>query len=214
MKAGQTATYQGYQIALFPLDVLNCTQTSGPGQYSHCCGTATDWVGTYTRYPFYAPCDCVRIQQTSDNCAYRSAAPVWTPMGLTYIVFGFGHDNNPPGKTYFSQGELIGHTGTAGHVTGDHTHITQATGQTYRLINSGIQCGSGNTCYYVENNEPIYSIFYITGAETIINTRGMTFQKAQDAGGGGGGGGDEPVITDPTKFKWWMAIKHLRVRRG
>ena len=211
MKAGQTATKDGYQIALFPLDILNCTQTSGPGQYSHCCGTASDWVGSHARYPIYAPCDCVRIQQTSDNCAYRSADRVWTPLGLGYIVFGFGHDNSPPAGTTFRQGQLIGHTGTAGHVTGDHTHITQATGQTYRLINSGITCGSGNTCYYVENNQQIYNIFYITGAETIINTRGMNFQKADAAGGGGGG--DDPVITDPTKFKWWMSIRQRRERR-
>lgn len=203
MLQGQTAVYDGHEVALFPLDILNCTQTSGPGQFSHCCGTATDWVGSYAEYPYYAPFSCHRIYQSSDTCVYLSDSEVWTPSGLQYVSIGFTHDNNPPAETHFNQGDLIGHTGTAGFVTGDHVHIVCSTATSWQYVDSGQTCGSGSHCYYVAGNRYIYEMLFITGDEQIINTRGMDFTVYD--------GVNPPVIM--YKFKWWLSAKILKKRK-
>ena len=203
MLAGQTAVYDGHEVALFPLDILACTQVSGPGQFSHCCGTATDWVGSYAQYPYYAPFSCHRIYQSSDTCVYLSDDEVWTPSGLMYVSIGFTHDNNPPAQSSFVQGELIGHTGTQGFVTGDHVHIVCSMATSWQYVDSGQTCGSGSHCYYIAGNKPIYEMLYITGDEQIVDTKGMTFQIYD--------GVNPPIIL--YKFKWWLSAKIIKKRK-
>lgn len=181
MMPGETMVYNGYEVCLFPFDWLECTQISGPGQYSHCCGTASDWVGqSGVNDAFYAPFTCTQIYAgpyaNGNTRAYLSDNPVWTPMGLSYVVVAFTHDDNPPAATHFNQGDLIGHTGTAGYATGDHCHLDQATGTTYNLINSGIVCAGGSTCWYLENGWDPTFIYYLSGNETIVDTLGQQFQ--------------------------------------
>ena len=177
MIAGETLTYQGYEVCLFPLDYLYCTQTSYPGSYSHCCGYATDWIGTSGTYPYYAPFSCTRIYQDSATCVYKNDNPVWTPSGLQQnVLISFTHDNNPPSATHYNQGDLIGHTGTAGMVTGDHVHLDQAFSATYTLIDSGLTCTAGNRCYYMDGNVQPYACYYLSGNETIVDLAGQTFQ--------------------------------------
>ena len=60
MRAGERCSYDGYEVCLFPLDYLNCTQVWSPSSFSHCCGKPTDWVGTSAHYPYYAPFSCSR----------------------------------------------------------------------------------------------------------------------------------------------------------
>lgn len=186
MRPGETATYQGSEVCLFPFDWVECTQISGPGQYSHCCGTASDWVGqTGSRDPIYAPFSCSLIYSgtpaNGNTRAYVSDAPVWTPMGLSRIVVAFTHNNNPPSNLHFNQGDLIAHTGTAGNVTGDHCHLDQCTGTTYTLINSGIVCSGGSTCWYLQDGWDPTFIYYMSGSETIVDTLGQQFQTWQGA---------------------------------
>lgn len=178
MRAGETLSYHGYQVCLFPMDYMYITQVSGPGSYSHCCGHPADYIGTYDDYPIYAPCDCHLVYSDSvgNTRAYTSDNPVWTPQGLQYVTFSFTHDENPPAATSFSQGDLIAHTGTAGQVTGDHSHIDQSNIANAQLVYYGITCAYGNPCYALEDSQEPYEIFYLSGAETIVQTQGMTFE--------------------------------------
>ena len=219
MKAGQTAykTVDGvrYQCALFPLDYLYCTQVAGSGSYSHCCGTATDWVGRTSNYPYYAPVDCRRVSLGgSDNIArYVSDRVVLTPSGPKYIAFLFMHDDNPPSKTTFKQGEVIGHTGTAGFVTGDHVHLDECFGQSIVLTTDGTVCPAGNTCYYVENGVRPTQMFFITDEDTLANLEGQNFTKLTDYVPGEGGSSAPNLL--------WMAVglstgkkSYLKIGKG
>ena len=188
MRPGETLTYNGYEVCLFPFDWVECTQISGPGQYSHCCGTASDWVGqTGSRDPIYAPFSCSLIYSgtpaNGNTRAYVSDSQVWTPMGLSRIVVAFTHNNNPPSNLHFNQGDLIAHTGTAGNVTGDHCHLDQCTGTTYTLINSGIVCSGGSTCWYLQDGWDPTFVYYLSGGETIVDTLGQQFQTWTTAPG-------------------------------
>ena len=181
MTPGQRLIYNGYEVCLFPFDWVECTQISGPGQYSHCCGTASDWVGqTGSHDAFYAPFTCSLVYTGSpaqgNTRAYLSDAPVWTPSGLTRVLVAFTHDNTPPTATHFTQGDLIGHTGTAGNVTGDHCHLDQSFNTTYILINSGQTCGSGSVCWYLDGGFDPTFVYYLSGAETVVDTLGQQFQ--------------------------------------
>lgn len=177
MLAGETASYNGYQYCLFPLDYVYCTQVSGPDSLSHCCGHPCDWIGPQASYPYYAPCDCHRIDILPSNgqTIYTSDNEVWTPQGLSYVTFLFAHDLIIPSQTSFSQGQLIGHTGTAGGV-GDHVHIDQSLRPNDVITNYGIYCAYGNLCYALGGSDYPANVFYITGNETVVQTLGNNFQ--------------------------------------
>lgn len=177
MQAGERISYQGYEVCLFPLDYVYCTQTSGPTNPSHCCGTASDWIGPYDFYPYYAPFSCTRIYQDADTVCYKNDNPVWTPSGLKQdVIISFTHDNNPPAASHYDQGDLIGHTGTAGMVTGAHVHLDQAFDSERVLIDSGITCAMGNRCWYIRNGILPPDCYYLSGSETVVQTLGQTFQ--------------------------------------
>lgn len=179
MIAGQTSTYEGHQVALFPLDILNISQISGPDSYSHCCGNATDYVGSHYEYPVYAPFDCHLYNSgTYNRRMYVSDEMVWTLNGLQYVSVSFTHDNNPPSKTSFRQGELIAHSGSTGgpQMTGDHLHMDQSFTPSDPLTFSGITCRGGNACYCMSNSEPPEHVFYLTGDENVIYTHGLEFE--------------------------------------
>lgn len=178
MQAGETLSYQGYEVCLFPMDYVNCTQVSGPGSYSHCCGHPADWIGQTVEYPIYAPFSChlVYSDNVGNTRAYSSDDKVWTPLGLTYVTVSFTHDDYPPAATSFDQGDMIAHTGMAGYVTGDHTHIDQSDINGAQLISYGIYCQMGNLCYALDGSQQPYDIFYFSGNEIVVDTMGMTFQ--------------------------------------
>jgi len=178
MLAGETASYNGYQYCLFPMSYIYCTQVSGPNSYSHCCGHPADWIGSYNVFPYYAPCDCHRIETIASNgqTTYTSDNQVWTPSGLSYVTFLFAHDDNIPSQTSFRQGELIGHTGTFGGALGDHVHIDQSLVKDDQSVYYGITCQYGNPCAALQYSALPTDVFYITGNETIVQTLGNNFQ--------------------------------------
>jgi hypothetical protein len=91
------------------------------------------------------------------------------------VLVAFTHDNSPPTATHFNQGDLIGRTGTAGNVTGDHCHLDQGFTLTYRLLNSGTTCGSGSTCWYLDGGMDPVLVYYLSGSEHIEDTLGQNF---------------------------------------
>lgn len=203
MRSGERVSYNGYQVCLFPLDYLYCTQTSSPTSFSHCCGHPSDWIGTYANYPIYAPCDChlVYSDNVGNTRAYTSDNKVWTPLGLTYVTFAFTHDDNPPSATSFRQGDLIAHTGVSGFATGDHTHIDQSNIDNAQLVSYGITCSGGNACYALQDSQQPYDIFYLSGTEDVVQTLGLKFETWNDS----------PITT--SNFKWWMAKRMLDKRK-
>ena len=128
----------GYEVMLFPLPYMYISQGEG-GSYSHTGTYNIDFLGwgangrVYTA-PIYAPCSCkcvATIDATNNGRIFESLNKVHTPNGLEYVTFMFFHDNFPIASvgSIYHQGQLIAHTGTAGNVTGDHTHFNTANGQ-------------------------------------------------------------------------------------
>lgn len=207
MIAGDTCVYQGSEVALFPLDYIDVTQVAGPGSYSHCCGHMADYGFPYHPYPAYAPFSCTLFETTSigNRRAYVSDAPVWTAAhGLTYVTVSFTHDNNPPTATHYNQGDMIYHSGDAGHAIGMHIHMDQSPIANASLITDGTVCPSG-LCYHLASDDEAENIFYLAGNETVVDTMGKSFTTWSGSPIVPGGGGN---------FKIWMAAKLLRRRKN
>lgn len=207
MIAGNTCVYQGSEVALFPLDYIDVTQVAGPGSYSHCCGHMADYGFPYHPYPAYAPFSCTLFETTSigNRRAYVSDAPVWTAAhGLTYVTVSFTHDNNPPTATHYNQGDMIYHSGDAGHAIGMHIHMDQSPIANASLITDGTVCPSG-LCYHLASDDEAENIFYLAGNETVVDTMGKSFTTWSGSPIVPGGGGN---------FKIWMAAKLLRRRKN
>ena len=138
MEAGERKiASNGYEVMLFPLEVMWMTQGEHQGYCMDFQGAKKNSDGTISRVyrcPLYAPCSCSCVARSSsgDWCIFTSDDLVNIPgMPLPIVItFQIGHDDNPAHiGDHFTQGDLIGHTGTNGQVTGDHLHFNVATGQ-------------------------------------------------------------------------------------
>lgn len=124
-----------YQLAQFPMDMIHVTQGEN-GSYSHQGTLCIDFVGTSDRYPYYAPCDCECIHQSVSGAynIWKSSNAVMCADGqVRNIVWSCIHEDPLSyyvGKTLV-KGELMGHTGIGGNVTGDHLHLNVIEGSTY-----------------------------------------------------------------------------------
>lgn len=204
VKAGQTlVASDDHEVCLFPMDMLYITQVSGPSSLSHCCGHPIDIVGNTAEYPLYAPFSCHLVWSWSDGNerSYTSDNPVWyaTPNGngwtLGYVTVCFTHQNNPPTKTSFKQGELIAHTGTSGNVTGDHCHLDQSTLPNVGNVSFGVTCAYGNLCYALQGSTDPTQIYFINDTN-IVQSLGLNFATYE-----GGGPGPEPE-PEPSESKY------------
>lgn len=186
MKPNEKLSYKGYQVCLFPMETMYITQWSSPDAFSHCCGHPFDCaILNQTHIPLYAPCDCHLTYAGpavyGNTRIYTSDKKVWTPSGLRQVTFSFTHDNSPPTKTAFKQGELIAHTGTAGDVQGDHSHIDQTFTVDGKLVEYGVTCPHGNYCYALEGSVVPTSFWYVNDT-VIANDMGhkfSTFKKGK-----------------------------------
>lgn len=185
MLGGQTAvTEDGYEVCLFPMDYMNCSQRGTPGNmdsYSHCCTYACDWTGTHDDYPVYAPFTGDLIVSAAENhrAYFQSINSVQTPAGLVYVTLELVHSNTAPTAGRYNQGDLIYHTGEAGNVTGDHVHIDQSPVHDARLVGAGYACRGSSTgqCWLLNGTASPKDIFYTTGDETVGNLRGLVFTE-------------------------------------
>lgn len=204
MRAFERMTGQGgYEVMLFPLTMLYITQDEY-GSYSHQGILAMDLVVTSMHHaPIYAPCSCTCVAEIDANNKgriFQSNNQVWTPAGLQYVTFMFFHDNNPiasVGST-FQQGDLIAHTGTAGNVTGDHTHFNTAYG-TY----AGWTHVPPDNHGCLVNSSHIYETCYINDTD-IVRGLGHNWVEYQ--------GGVTPTGLTSGKFKWVLYANKLRAR--
>ena len=189
MLAGQTlVANDGYEVALFPMPVLNMTQDEG-GDYSHLGTYNIDIVGTTSQAPIYAPCT-MKVVATSlteawgNTVYFESVNKVHLANGqLDYLTISFAHDSNPPITTIgqvVSQGQLCYRTGTYGWVTGDHTHTCCGQGH-YQGVT---QRSSGN--WDLSNRIHYWDGVFVNDT-TIIQGYGHDWQE----------------WTDPTPPKVW-----------
>ena len=180
MVAGQRlVASDGKEVMLFPLPAIYISQ----GEYetfSHSGIPAIDFLGWNNgrvyEAPMYAPCSCkcvATIDINNNGRVFQSLDQVHTPNGLKYVNFMFFHDNNPIANVgqIFVQGQLIGHTGTAGYVTGDHTHFNCANGN-YAGWENVPPDNNGELI----NSTHVYDICY-TNDTAIVNGYGYNWQE-------------------------------------
>ena len=206
MQAGERkVASDGHEVMLFPLTQLYVTQGEN-GNYSHQGILAMDLVVLgQTHAPLYAPCSCTcvaTIDANNNGRIFQSNSEVWTPDGLKYVTFMCFHDNNPIASvgSIFTQGDLMAHTGTAGNVTGDHTHFNTAYG-TYAGWEHVPPANHGE----LVNSSHIYLTCYIDDTN-IANDGGYTWVRY---------GETPPVPPTPSgtrkgKFPWVLYARKLR----
>lgn len=204
MKPNQKLTDRlGREVALFPLQYLYMTQDEG-GDFSHAGTLAMDFQGwgangRIYKCPYYAPCNIECIASTeSANRIWQSTSKVVCPGFTDFITIVVAHDNNPPEiGTVLTQGELMGHTGTAGNVTGDHVHINIAKGKY-----AGWEQVPPNANYQLKNSVHIYSALYVN--DTVIvegyNHPWITYD------------GITPTSKRFKKFPWVLYANKIRSR--
>lgn len=193
----------GYEVMLFPLPYIYISQGENE-EYSHGGTLNIDFLGWSANgrvynAPMYAPCSCkcvATIDVNNNGRVFESLNKVHTPNGLQYVTFMFFHDNFPiasVGST-FSQGDLIGHTGTAGNVTGDHTHFNTANGKY-----AGWEHVPPDNNGELVNSSHIYNTCY-TNDTVIVDGYGYNWQTYND----------ENYIKTNKNFKWVLYNRKFR----
>ena len=192
----------GYEVMLFPLEYMYMSQGEG-GDYSHAGTYQIDFLGwgAFGRVyhcPYYAPCTCQCVASTdasANNRIYQSVNQVHLADGtLGIVTFEVAHDNTPPhnvGDTIV-QGQLLGYTGTAGNVTGDHLHYQCARG-----AYAGWEQVPPNNNWQLVNEMHIYDACYVNDT-TIVEGYGYNWKVWN---------GPIPPIGDEKKkhkFPWYI----------
>lgn len=192
----------GCEVALFPLEYLNMSQDEG-GDFSHAGTLSMDFLGwgisgRLLKCPYYAPVSCTCIGSTeSANRIWQSNNKVLFADGtVDYMTWVQAHDNNPhPIGTVLSQGELLGHTGTAGNVTGDHLHLNVAKGEY-----AGWEQVPPNNNWQLKNSIHIYDALFVNDTVIIrgFNKPWLTYS------------GPLPILRSKSKFKWVLYANKIR----
>jgi len=212
MVAGERLTGRdGKEVMLFPLPYMYISQGEFE-TFSHAGIYAIDFLGwdangRVYQAPMYAPCSCrcvATIDVNNKGRIFQSLDPVHTPNGLQYVTFMWFHDDNPIASVgdIFTQGDLIGHTGTAGPgVTGDHTHFNTANGS-FNPNNYWEHVPPDNHGELV-NSAHIYDICYVNDT-VLVEDYNYNWRSYS--------GGVTPS-TRKSKFPWVLYARKLRDKR-
>lgn len=154
----RTATYQGYEVCLYPLD--NIGITAGPDAANHIVTGVSNtglWDNGWHNQqndPLYAPftMEYVAYSSSGNTQMFRSVDPVWIPGSASpvYVTFSVSHSNT---LYYTSIGDTVPQgahfydTGTYGIASGAHVHMC-------------LMLGSRSTMWPVGNNPTYGGIFY------------------------------------------------------
>ena len=183
-------TVGGYQLAEFPMDVINISQGEN-GSYSHQGTLCIDFLGKTDVYPYYAPCDieCLARNDSDAYLIWKSSNKVMCADGqVRNIVFSCFHDCNHLYNVgdKVDKGTLIGHSGICGNVTGDHFHLNVIDGSTY----SGFVQKPGYALAGTELH--IFDVFAVNDVE-IVN--GLDYDWKTSDYIDGDTGGTNPAAT-------------------
>lgn len=190
----------GKEVLLFPLEYMNISQDEYGG-YSHQNILAIDFLGwgangRVLKCPYYAPCSCRCVGTTGENNRiWQSTAEVHLASGATgYVSWVQAHDDNPLAiGTVLTQGDLLGHTGTTGNVTGDHVHFNFAIG-----VYAGWDSSTNNR--QLKNSIHIYDACFVNDT-TIINGENHNWKIWEDV----------PIgFSRENKFPWVLYARKLR----
>ena len=169
-----------YQYFVLPLTHVNISQDEY-GTYSHQGMLAIDFLGwndsgRVMKCPYYAPCDCTCVAKgtNGDWVAWQSDDKVHCADGSLQIMnWVQAHDDTPfEVGTKKKQGEVIGHTGTTGNVTGDHLHLNVAKGK----WSDGGWATNSYGVGYIKNEQHIYEVMYLMRNAKIIAGNTHTWQ--------------------------------------
>lgn len=199
----------GYEVLLFPLEYMYMSQGEG-GDYSHLGTYNLDFLGWNSlgrvyKCPYYAPCSCTCVASTgSDNRIWQSIGPVHLADGtLSVVSWVCAHDDTPPAVgTSLVQGQLMGHTGTEGYVTGDHLHFNLARG-----AYAGWEQVPPNNNWQLVNSMHVYDGCYVNNT-TIVQGYGYNWRTYT---------GPVPPPEDEIKKKFpWFEVygKKNRMKRS
>lgn len=212
MRAGQrlVSRIDNKEVMLFPLTSMYISQGEG-GSYSHAGTYNIDFLGWNNgrvyNAPIYAPCSCkcvAIIGGTDNGRVFESLEPVHIATlndSTSIVTFMFFHDNNPIANVgdVFNQGDLIAHTGTAGNVTGDHTHFNTAIGSY-----AGYEYVPPDLNFQLKNSSHIYDTCYVNDT-TLVETGGYNWKTFE--------GGYIPIINKRKKFNFMLFGYYSKFKR-
>lgn len=171
--------HDGYQIAMYPNEVMNITQSINGG-FSHQGVNALDDAQQDTGISKgFAPCDmkCVAVDYTAGHgnaIWWESINKVHTlKYGLTKIFMMVIHDNTAnayPGLVV-KQGDQLFEEGTAGFATGNHSHLEFGVGN-YR----GQYVMNGYGVWMMPGNVDPSDVLFADDTR-IINGGGLIWEK-------------------------------------
>lgn len=177
MYEGEVLSYQGCEVALYPLNYVNITAT--PSAVNHVVTGVSNsglwdngWYGDSTIRPLFAPftMTCQQSYPTGNANGHTqkwvSTAPVWLPgyEEPQYATFSVSHSDT----LYYSVGDTIAqgthfyNTGTFGIGSGAHVHFCLYVGQRASMFPTGSNPnGYGNIWYSPSPPGTIADFFYL-----------------------------------------------------
>ena len=207
ISGGGNSIPDGYQLAVFPMDVIDVSQGEY-GSYTHTPERneqlAMDFMGRdannnwITEYPLYAPFDLevIDIYHEWAQVIWRSTTKVFGVDGTKHdvITISTAHDWNyasRPIGTRIKKGELMGHTGNAGMSTGDHLHI--------QLFNTNYHPWPSDETQQLH----LYNVFDTSNVKLWFRDGGYPWKQWDGSSDPPGGGTDpDPDPPDPEPDPW------------